>query len=137
MSVEFDDLIERAKSGDQTAIEQLVKQYEADVRMVARMNLGPALRSHFDSVDLLQSVHHSILVGLKNEKFDISTPQRLIGLATTIVRRKIARKWRKLKRQKPTGNLSAGEFSDVFFCTGFANGPICPGQRSGGTGADV
>ena len=52
-------------------------------------------RTHFDSLDLVQSVHRSLLIGLRNQQFDISSPEKLIALANTIVRRKIARKWRR------------------------------------------
>src|SRR5262249_27742889 len=70
-------------------------------RIVARVLLGPALRPHLDSVDLVQSVHRSVMVGLRQDKFDISTPEQLVALATTMVRRKVARHWRHLQRQQP------------------------------------
>src|SRR6186713_2758496 len=78
----------------------IVERYEPEVRMVARARLGAALRPHLDSLDLVQSVHRSLIVGLRAERFDISTPENLIALAMTIVRRKVARHWRKLKRQQ-------------------------------------
>ncbi len=96
---DFSALLSRAAGGDVSAQEQICLRYEPKVRIVARVLLGPALRSHFDSVDLVQSVHRSMLVGLRNQKFDISSPQKLIALASTIVRRKIARKWRSARRQ--------------------------------------
>jgi RNA polymerase sigma-70 factor (ECF subfamily) len=52
-------------------------------------------------MDLVQSVHRSLLVGLRDQKFDISSPQKLIALASTIARRKIARKWRTTRRERP------------------------------------
>jgi RNA polymerase sigma-70 factor (ECF subfamily) len=91
-----------AAAGDAQAQERLCRQYEPKVRIVARVLLGPALRPHFDSMDLVQSVHRSLLVGLRDQKFDISSPQKLIALASTIVRRKVARKWRSTRREQPS-----------------------------------
>jgi len=98
-SDDFASLLKRAAENDTVAQAQLCQHYESKVRIVARVLLGPALRSHFDSIDLVQSVHRSLLMGLRDEKFDISTPEKLIALASTIVRRKVARKWRRERRQ--------------------------------------
>ena len=97
---DFDALLNRARQGDPAALLQLSQQYESKVRLVARVLLGPALRPHLDSLDLVQSVHKSVLLGLRQDKFDITSPEKLIALALTIVRRKVARKWRRLQRQK-------------------------------------
>ena len=97
---DFATLLERARRGDNDALVELVRLYEADVRIVARTLLGPALRPHFDSLDLVQSVHRSLLVGLRHQKFDLATPQQLIALAAEMVRRKVGRKWRHLRRQQ-------------------------------------
>ena len=97
---EFTALLARARNGDQEALTQLVTQYESKVRLVARVLLGPALRPYLDSLDLVQSVHRSLLVGLRQDKFELSTPEHLIALTLTMVRRKVARQWRHLQRQK-------------------------------------
>lgn len=97
---EFDLLLTAARTGDPGAMEQLVRQYESELRIVARLRLGAALRPHLDSIDLVQSVHRSLLIGLRDNRFDISSPERLIALALTIVRRKVAKHWRHLKRQQ-------------------------------------
>jgi RNA polymerase sigma factor (sigma-70 family) len=96
----FADLLARARRGDQAALAGLVQQYEPKVRVVARVLLGPALRPYLDSVDLVQSVHHSLLLGLRQQKFDIAGPEQLVALALTLVRRKVARHWRHLRRQQ-------------------------------------
>ena len=95
----FNSLMARAHSGDESALAELARTYEAEVRIVAHVLLGPALRPYLDSIDLVQSVHKSLLVGLRNDKFDISSPEKLIALALTIVRRKVARQWRHMRRQ--------------------------------------
>ena len=100
-AAEFAALMRAAAAGDTLAQQRLCLQYEPKVRVVARVLLGPALRPHFDSMDLVQSVHRSLLVGLREAKFDISSPEKLIALASTIVRRKVARKWRTIRREQP------------------------------------
>ena len=96
---DFAELLAAARQGAPQALELLSQRYEAKVRVVARVLLGPALQPHLDSLDLVQSVHKSLLLGLRNDKFDISSPDKLVALALTIVRRKVARKWRHLRRQ--------------------------------------
>lgn len=99
----FLSLLEAARQGDSEALADLVRLYEPQLRLVARARLGPALRPYLDSLDLVQSVHRSLMLGLRQDKFDITTPQHLIGLALTLVRRKVARHWRRLQRQQRIG----------------------------------
>lgn len=96
---QFAHLMAKATSGDIQAQTDICNQYERQVRIVARVLLGTALRPHLDSMDLMQSVHKSLLMGLRDKRFDISSPEKLIALACTIVRRKVARKWRTHRRQ--------------------------------------
>lgn len=99
-ALDFAALVTRSAEGDPAAIDELVRQYEPKVRVVARVLLGPALRPYLDSVDLAQSVHKSIVTGLRESRFDIAGPDQLVGLAITILRRKAARHWRHLQRQR-------------------------------------
>lgn len=99
-STDFDLLLQAVRCGDEIAMQRLVSQYEPELRIVARNRLGKALRPHLDTIDLVQSVHRSLLIGLRGNRFDISSPEKLIGLAVTIVRRKAAKHWRHLKRQQ-------------------------------------
>jgi RNA polymerase sigma factor (sigma-70 family) len=97
---DFATLLARARGGDRSAIEQLARDYEPKLRLVARVLVGPALRPYLDSVDLVQSVHKSLILGLRNEKFAFESPDDLLALAITLVRRKAARQWRSVQRQK-------------------------------------
>jgi len=92
-------LLSRARQRDPEAASELCRKYEPRLRVVARVLLGPALRPVLDSMDLVQSVHRSLLIGLREDKFDISTPESLIALALTLLRRKVARNWRRMQRQ--------------------------------------
>ena len=95
----FDDLLARARTGDEPALAELARQYEPEIRIMARVLLGPALRPYLDSMDLVQSVHRSLLVGMRQGRYEFSGPDRLVALALTMIRRKVARQWRKHRRQ--------------------------------------
>jgi RNA polymerase sigma-70 factor (ECF subfamily) len=99
VAASFAKLLSRARLRDPDAVSELCRQYEPRLRVVARVLLGPALRPALDSLDLVQSVHRSLLIGIREEKFDISTPDNLIALALTLLRRKVARHWRRVQRQ--------------------------------------
>lgn len=96
----FDDLLARTRSGDEAALAQLIDTCTPQIRRIARAMLGPLLRRHVDTVDVAQSVHLAIFTGVREGKLDVSDPDRLIGLAATLVRRKIANHWQKIKRRR-------------------------------------
>jgi RNA polymerase sigma-70 factor (ECF subfamily) len=96
-------LLQRAQEGDESALAHLVEQYGSVLRRVAHALLGPALRSHLDSLDLVQSVHRILLVSLREHKLALDSPEALLGLAVTLIRRRVARHWRQLKREAGVG----------------------------------
>jgi RNA polymerase sigma factor (sigma-70 family) len=100
ITTEFQRLIARVRQGEDTAMAELVAQYEPRVRAAARVLLGPALRPHLDSLDLAQSVHRTLFLGLRQDKFELSDPQQLVALLLTVVRRKVAHEWRRAQRQQ-------------------------------------
>jgi RNA polymerase sigma-70 factor (ECF subfamily) len=97
---DFALLVERVRLGDVEALAELTGRYESEVQVAARVLVGRGLRSHLDPADLVQSVHHILLQGLRQNKFELSSPQQLVGLAVTMVRREVARHWRRLQRQQ-------------------------------------
>jgi RNA polymerase sigma-70 factor (ECF subfamily) len=99
-SQEFASLLARARQGDQGALTALVRLYEPEIRRVAHYRLGPALRPYLDSMDLVQSVHRSLLPRLRRQEFDLATPENLIGLAVRMLMRKVSRHSRRLRRQQ-------------------------------------
>jgi RNA polymerase sigma factor (sigma-70 family) len=94
------DLFRRVHDGDEAALAELLQQYEPRLRTAARVLLGPLLRPHLDTVDLVQSVHRVLLPGLRAGKFSISCPDQLVALAVTVIRRKVARNWRRLQHEQ-------------------------------------
>lgn len=110
----FDDLLERVRSGDEAAASRLVQLYEGIVRRSVRSRLGRPMRRALDSMDVVQSVHRSLLIGMRHEKFAIRSPDDLVGLALVMVRRKVARQWRRIKARPDARAESSPEadFSD-------------------------
>src|SRR5215510_11322671 len=104
---DFAAVLARARQGDPEAMARLVEEYEPEVRRVAHRRLGPALRAAVDSADLVHSVHRSLLFCLKQNKFTFAGPQDLIALAVTMVKRKVARKWKRLQREQEILQLQA------------------------------
>src|SRR4051794_30102703 len=104
---DFLELLQRARQGDEVALASLVALYETEVRIVARALLGPSLRPLIDSDDLIQSIHRTLILGLKQQRFAFESPEQLRGLAVTMLRRKIARQWRRRKRQQDLGKAAA------------------------------
>jgi RNA polymerase sigma factor (sigma-70 family) len=94
----FADTLERAREGDRDAMSALVEEYQPQILRVARRRLGPAMRTTFDSMDLVQSVHRSLILSLRRNKFTFDGPQDLVALAVTMIKRKVARKAARLKR---------------------------------------
>jgi RNA polymerase sigma factor (sigma-70 family) len=110
---DFATLLARARGGDREALGQLARDYEPKLRLVARVMLGPALRPYLDSADLVQSVHKSLLLGLRDQKFTLETPENLLALALTLVKRKAARHWRRLQRQQRLSADSPAALADM------------------------
>lgn len=104
---DFETLMRAAEGGSEVAISRLVHLYEPEVRIVARVTLGRALRPYLDTMDVVQTVHRSLLAGLRGGRFDIGSPEKLVALALTIMRRKVARQWRRMQRQQRLSRSSS------------------------------
>jgi hypothetical protein len=84
-------LIERVKSGEAKAAEELLRQYESTVRRAIRVRMvNPALRRTVDSMDLCQSVMGSFFVRTALGQYDLGSPEQLIGLLVQLARNKVA-----------------------------------------------
>lgn len=116
----FTDLVSLARDGDERALADLAGKYEAEVRVAARVLLGPLLRPHVDSMDLVQSIHRSLLVGLRTNKFEFSRPEQLLALVLTMVRRKAAQCARRQSRRQ---RLTTEAISSGSWPSGEATGP--------------
>lgn len=123
---EVPDLLERVREGDDAALAQLLQVYESEIHLAARVLLGPMLRPHLDTMDLLQSVNRTLVAGLRGNRFHFSTPEKLFGLALTLLRRKVARHWRRLQRQRRlTGQNTTDPQELLLTLTSDNNDPAC------------
>ena len=87
----FMQLIERVKSGEAKAAEELLRQYEPTVRRAIRVRMvNPTLRRTVDSMDLCQSVMGSFFVRTALGQYDLGSPAQLIGLLVQLARNKVA-----------------------------------------------
>jgi len=127
---EFRALVERVRLGDEEALAELIQRHEAEVRLTARVLLGRALRPHLDSVDIVQSVYHSLLAGLRADKIEFGTPQQFLGLAVTIVRRKIARHWRRIQRQQRVAPAAADTAEGGDLLTSLSSPEVGPDEAA-------
>ena len=99
---EYSEFIRRVRLGDEQAAEQLVRQYEPEIRMEIRTRLrlrGQRLRSLFDSLDVCQSVMASFFVRAALGEFDLDDPRQLIRLLVGMARNKLADRVRHHHRQ--------------------------------------
>ena len=97
------ELLAAAEAGHDSAIAELLNHYDTELRWIARRFLGSPLQAHLDSGDLVQSVHRSMLQGLRSKRFLINSPEQLRALVTAMIRHKIGRHWRRLQRQQRVG----------------------------------
>jgi RNA polymerase sigma-70 factor (ECF subfamily) len=101
---DFADLIERARSGDESAISILLAQFESQVRAVVRVRLPRSMRNQFDSMDFVQSVWTSVLPTVLARKGDevgtFADAGHFRGYLAGVARNKIFEEHRRLTRTK-------------------------------------
>jgi RNA polymerase sigma factor (sigma-70 family) len=102
-------MLNLAREGDEVACALLVNAYEPGLRRTARNALGAVLRTEVDIEDLIQSVHWSLWVGLREGSFHVDSGEGLLAVARAILRRKVARVWRTLERRRRLAVRNAGK----------------------------
>ncbi len=86
----FRELLERVRTGDAGAAEQLVRAYEPEIRRYARMRLTDSrLRHALESVDVCQSVLANFFVRAAAGVLDPEGPEQMLKLLATMVRNKV------------------------------------------------
>src|SRR4026208_1815068 len=84
---EFCDLIARAKAGDGAAFGYLLDHYIRKLYAEARRLIGPRLQARIDPADLSPDTRPVLWQGLRKDKCVVDSPQRLLALARTVLRR--------------------------------------------------
>jgi RNA polymerase sigma factor (sigma-70 family) len=96
----FADFLRRIRAGDADAASELVRKYEPEIRMEAKLRMrDPRLRRVVDSMDICQSVLASFFIKAASGGYDLESPERLLALLVTIARRKVAYHARRQKAQ--------------------------------------
>lgn len=101
---EFADFVRRLRSGDASAAESLVRQYESAIRVVLKARLtDPAVRRQLDAEDVCQSVLASFFLRAASGQYDLDEPAQLTALLMAMARNKLAEQRRKAHRQRRDG----------------------------------
>ena len=101
-SLDFAELIRRARNGDDAATTQLLIRFEAEVRTMVRARLPRVLRNQFDSMDFVQAIWTSVFTGDPGE----SDPTEFVdegqfrGFLAGVARNKIFEEHRRQTRTK-------------------------------------
>jgi RNA polymerase sigma factor (sigma-70 family) len=97
----FTEFLRRIRAGDQTAAEELVRQYEPLIRREVRSRIeDDRLNRVFDSMDVCQSVLGSFFVRVATGAFELDRPEQLVKLLVTMARNKLASKARHEHRER-------------------------------------
>jgi len=100
-SDQFDDFIQRVRTGDEAAAEELVRHYEPLIRREVRLGLDDdRLNRAFDSLDVSQSVLGSFFVRVAIGQYDLESPDQLVRLLVTMARNKLASRARHERSQR-------------------------------------
>jgi RNA polymerase sigma factor (sigma-70 family) len=94
----LDCLLEKLMSGDAQAAERVFLAYEPYLRMVVRRHLSPALRTKFDSVDIVQSVWADLLRGFREASWRFADAAHLRAFLARLTRHRFIDRMRQHRR---------------------------------------
>src|SRR5208337_4800735 len=92
---EIGEFIARIRDGDEDAARELLRRYEAKVRLVVRRQLPRLLRSRFDSQDFVQSIWGSFFRRIKASPTELEGTENLIGFLARAARNKVIDEYRR------------------------------------------
>jgi RNA polymerase sigma-70 factor (ECF subfamily) len=105
----FPEFVQRVRAGDARAAEELVRRYESAIRLAVRTRLtDPALKRHFDSVDICQSVLASFFLRASAGEYDLHDAGQLIALLVRMAQNKLVGQARFHLRQRRDAHQAAG-----------------------------
>ena len=103
-------LAQRAAAGDEQALATLLSHHLPAVRAFVRAHMGPQLRAHESSSDLVQSVCRELLT--HQERFQYPGEQQFLAWLYTTARRKISNRVRDLGRDKRDARREIGGLAE-------------------------
>jgi RNA polymerase sigma factor (sigma-70 family) len=93
---ELNELLRRARAGDNAAIRDFLSLFEQEVRTMVRSRLPRKLRNQFDSTDFVQAVWQSFFVDPHSADFE--NVEHLRGFLFGMVRNKVSEQHRRLTK---------------------------------------
>src|SRR5512147_593057 len=99
-AVDIRGLIDRIRAGDEDAARELLRRYEAEVRLVVRRQLPRILRSRFDSLDFLQSVWGDFFHKVRTGPAEFQDAGHLVGFLARAAKNKVIDEYRRAASQK-------------------------------------
>jgi len=123
----LDDLLAQLNAGDAAAAERAFLAYEPYLRMVVRRRLSTAVRSKFDSMDIVQSVWADALDGFREGRWQFASAAELRAFLVKMTRNRFIDRFRQhrraLEREKPAARetmddlpaLRAARVSEEFY----------------------
>ena len=118
---EFVTLIERARGGDDRAVEQLLHAFEADVRLMVRARLPRGLRNQFDTMDFVQAVWQSVFAGPERAALPFSNARHFRAFLTGIARNKV---WEEHRRRTGSKKYDLSREERLYVRRGDTEAPI-------------
>lgn len=107
----LEELLAQAAAGDEHALTELLQRYEPRLRLAAKAAMRPWLRHRVDSIDLVQSVHRALLPALRDGRYEFESEDQLLGLAVTILRRKVLKTSERARRE-PSAEEKSPDVAD-------------------------
>lgn len=105
----FRDLIQQIRDGSSEAAAELLRRYESELRIMARVRLtDPSMRRVMDSMDICQSIMANFFVRAASGDFELDTPEQLMKLLATMFRNKVVTLARKQRAQRRDVRRTAG-----------------------------
>jgi DNA-directed RNA polymerase specialized sigma24 family protein len=100
-TTEFQELIRRAREGDQAAATALVRQVQPDLERYVQSQLNQLrLSPVLDATDICQTVLYRFFLGLTGGRFGLDAPDQLQRLTTTMARNQVLDEARKHRTQR-------------------------------------
>lgn len=98
---DFTELLARWRDrGEPDGLNGVLAAFQDRLLAAARHRLGGAETDQLDPQDVVQSAQKSLLLALRKGRYDIRDEDRLLGFALHILRRKVAQKFARSRRDR-------------------------------------
>jgi RNA polymerase sigma-70 factor (ECF subfamily) len=98
--VDFADLMESARLGDEAAVAAVLGRFEPEIRTMVRVRLPKVLRSELDSMDIVQAVWTSVFAAKGDAITRFTDPGQFRGYLAGVARNKVFEEHRRRTRTK-------------------------------------